>query len=794
MSTAGNERGLSLRSPGPLLRRGRPAPRAVRRTLPRRPGARRIDVVDAWIGAEATGSSRGAPSPGSPTAATSARPARSTRCWWSELDVALHETALDLLGAERRGRVGAGPTATCSRCPGRSTPAPTRSSATSSPSASSASRGRCGDEVRARPPSRPASPGPSTTCCRGPTPRPSNRAWAAGDHEPGLKLWSRLADLGVTSLRRPRPRPSRSCIAFEAIGRHAVPGPWIESAAYLPVALPDVDLSESRATVAMPYAAGRRRRRRRATSMSTASCTAATAGGRSGVGRPQPPPVRGHGGRQRCEHGDLDAAFDLAVLAAAAELLGAGERVLADSVTYVKQRTQFGRAIGSYQAIKHQLADVRIALDFARPLVFGAAAGPDAAARSRRRRSRRPTPPTSPPASACRSTARSATPRSTTSAAGCSASARCSRRGARTRFHRDARARISCWRSHDRSRTHPRAHRARAVRAQPARQRSDSQAVRNAFNGFDTELWSTLCEQMGVAALAIPEEYGGAGFTLAETYVVLEELGRALTPSPLLASVVAALPALTDSPLLEQIAAGTVATLAWSGVTGPADAPVGVTCARRQAHRLGRSRPVRRRRRDPARRRRARRRRRPVLRRSVGGHAYEGRRAGPDPQLCEPRLRRRRCRDRSPSTPPRSWRRRTASAPSPTAALQVGCAQRGLDMTVDYAKQREQFGRPIGSFQALKHRMADMLVRVQMSRSGAWAAVQAHVDERAQRRSAGRRCGVVLLRGGHGGRPPRRSSCTAASRSPGSTTPTSCSSARRRSTSSSGCPTSSARP
>ncbi|MFC7502504.1 acyl-CoA dehydrogenase family protein, partial [Nocardioides sp. GCM10030258] len=60
----------------------------------------------------------------------------------------------------------------------------------------------------------------------------------------------------------------------------------------------------------------------------------------------------------------------------AAQLLGAGERVLADSVAYVKQRKQFGREIGSYQAIKHQLADVRIALDFARPLVFGAALDP----------------------------------------------------------------------------------------------------------------------------------------------------------------------------------------------------------------------------------------------------------------------------------------------------------------------------------------------------------------------------------------------------------------------------------
>ena len=70
-----------------------------------------------------------------------------------------------------------------------------------------------------------------------------------------------------------------------------------------------------------------------------------------------------------------DEAFDAAVLAVSAQLLGAGERVLADSVAYVKQRKQFGREIGSYQAIKHALADVRIALDFARPLVLGAALG-----------------------------------------------------------------------------------------------------------------------------------------------------------------------------------------------------------------------------------------------------------------------------------------------------------------------------------------------------------------------------------------------------------------------------------
>jgi len=255
--------------------------------------------------------------------------------------------------------------------------------------------------------------------------------------------------------------------------------------------------------------------------------------------------------------------------------------------------------------------------------------------------------------------------------------------------------------------------------------RSDSQAVRKAFNGFDTELWSTLCEQMGVAALAIPEEAGGAGFTLAETYVVLEELGRALTPSPLVACVAAAA-ALTDSPLLEQIAAGTVASLAWSGITGPADAHVAVSY--KDGKLTGSVAPV------------------------LYGDAAEivlvaaehdggvglfsvdpsavtrAKVAGLDPTLSFANLD---FDDVAAETITLDAAEVLASAHRAgtlaTAALQVGCAQRGLEMTVAYAKQREQFGRPIGSFQALKHRMADMLVRVQMSRSGAWAAVQAHV-------------------------------------------------------------------
>jgi alkylation response protein AidB-like acyl-CoA dehydrogenase len=81
--------------------------------------------------------------------------------------------------------------------------------------------------------------------------------------------------------------------------------------------------------------------------------------------------------------GDLHRAFDLAVLATAAQLLGVGEHLLALTVDHVKQRRQFGREIGSYQALKHRLADVRIALDFVRPLVFGAAVQWDGPHRSR---------------------------------------------------------------------------------------------------------------------------------------------------------------------------------------------------------------------------------------------------------------------------------------------------------------------------------------------------------------------------------------------------------------------------
>lgn len=208
------------------------------------------------------------------------------------------------------------------------------------------------------------------------------RAWAAADTAPGLALWQTLAEQGVTALAT-EATPVEVCIAFEALGRHAVPGPWVESAAYLPMVRGlEVD---GVATVAVPphvpYALDADVAEEVWLELEDDMWPANVGAQHQSVD-----PTRRLfevDAAAPISHAGLGAAFDLAVLATAAQLLGAGERILADSVTYVKQRKQFGREIGSYQAIKHQLADVRIALDFARPLIDGAAVAFDGADRAR---------------------------------------------------------------------------------------------------------------------------------------------------------------------------------------------------------------------------------------------------------------------------------------------------------------------------------------------------------------------------------------------------------------------------
>ena len=222
-------------------------------------------------------------------------------------------------------------------------------------------------------------------------------------------------------------------------------------------------------------------------------------------------------------------------------------------------------------------------------------------------------------------------------------------------------------------------------------------AVRRAMEserGYDTTLWATLCEQVGAAALIVPEEFGGAGGELADAAAVLEELGRGLVPTPLFATTVAEAALLAadmpEADTLEQLAAGTlIGTVAFDPgyvVNGDvADVVLAVDdgrVVRWTDVTVEPLAPL-----DPTRR----------LARLTAGDSSD---VGPDPGLAD-------------------------IAAVLLAAEQIGAAARCLELTVEYTKQRVQFGRPIGSFQALKHRMADLYVAVQSARAVVGEAVTA---------------------------------------------------------------------
>lgn len=194
------------------------------------------------------------------------------------------------------------------------------------------------------------------------------RSWAAGDHEPGLAVWRHLADLGVTTIAQDGELIDL-VVAMESIGYHALPGPAIETLAVLPDHLDGALLATVAIPPHVPYAVDADVADH-VFVLRNGTLFTATMGNRvSSVD-----PCRAlFEVTATTEVGPLPDAFERGVLACSAQLLGAGRALLAKSVEYVKQRTQFGKTIGSFQAVKHHLASVHVALELARPLVHGAA-------------------------------------------------------------------------------------------------------------------------------------------------------------------------------------------------------------------------------------------------------------------------------------------------------------------------------------------------------------------------------------------------------------------------------------
>ena len=216
--------------------------------------------------------------------------------------------------------------------------------------------------------------------------------------------------------------------------------------------------------------------------------------------------------------------------------------------------------------------------------------------------------------------------------------------------------------------------------------------------GYDTTLWQTLAEQIGVTALAVPEAYGGVGCSYIEAHLILEELGATLTPSPFVGTLLATqVLTAADTPqageLLERIAAGATAAVVVPGsdlVIDGVGAEILLVLRGDQVHAV-----------DPA-----------------------AATVTPTPAL-DPTWRFATVTvDEAAGDPVGAVDPAYVTTVGATmmTALQAGAAREALERTVAYLKERHQFGRPLGSFQALKHRCADLLVQVETARTMSWAA------------------------------------------------------------------------
>ena len=268
-------------------------------------------------------------------------------------------------------------------------------------------------------------------------------------------------------------------------------------------------------------------------------------------------------------------------------------------------------------------------------------------------------------------------------------------------------------------------------------------------DGFDPAVWDQLGSELGLQSLAIPEQFGGAGFSLVELCLVMEEMGRALLCAPFLSSIALGANAIlmggTDEQregLLPGIASGDVrAALAfaertdsWAPYDGATEAIAdGADYRLRGAKTLvvdGHTADllvVSARRPDTV----------AVSLFTVDTSNAQGLQRTPLPTLDQTRKLAEIHFDDAPAQLLGSTgddgvatlQRTLQLAAVCVAAEQLGGAAHCLDASVEYAKMRTQFGRPIGSFQAIKHRCADMLVDVESARSAAYYAMAAVVDD-----------------------------------------------------------------
>jgi alkylation response protein AidB-like acyl-CoA dehydrogenase len=262
--------------------------------------------------------------------------------------------------------------------------------------------------------------------------------------------------------------------------------------------------------------------------------------------------------------------------------------------------------------------------------------------------------------------------------------------------------------------------------------------------GYDPAVWAQMANELALQGLGIPEEYGGQGYGPVELYVVFEEMGAALLCSPYFSTVALAANALllvgddeSKIDYLPGIASGeTIATVALTDDAGRWDLATTSTTARREGDGFVLS-GVRNYVTDgstatlllvPA-----------ITDAGLSLFAIDGDARGVSREaLATMDQTRKQSRIVFDDAPARlvgadggaleGLEATSQIAAAALAAEQVGGAQRVLDSSVEYAKNRVQFGRPIGSFQAIKHKCADMLLDVESAKSAAyyaaWAAQQ----------------------------------------------------------------------